>query len=132
MTAFVTLENLKILLAEDKLINQRATSRYLEMFGHQVDCATDGDEAIKKFQKSNYDLILMDVEMPKMNGYQTTRAIRVIENMEKLTETPIILLTGHPVHDTPATIREKGLNGCIVKPVDMDLVLHILKHIPQY
>ena len=122
-----TSEGLHILLVEDRLINQRATCRYLEKFGHQVKIANNGKEAVSQYQANTpFDVILMDVEMPEMNGYEATKVIRNIEQKDNKSHTPIIILSGFSITDTKETLVQKGLDGCMVKPMDLELMYHII------
>ena len=83
---------LKILLVEDNTINQKVTTLGLERDGHRVVVVCNGREALEQFQRQAFDLILMDLQMPEMDGYQATRAIREIES-ETGRHTPIIAFT---------------------------------------
>jgi len=83
---------LRVLLAEDNVVNQRLTSRLLEKQGHSVAVASNGREALEALQKEPFDLVLMDVQMPTMDGFEATAAIR---EKEKVTEQhlPVIAMT---------------------------------------
>jgi CheY-like chemotaxis protein/chemotaxis receptor (MCP) glutamine deamidase CheD len=112
----------KVLLAEDSKGCQVLTQRNLDQFGLEVDIVANGRDAIDKILQQSYDLILMDMKMPYMDGYEATEELR-----KKGVKTPIVALTAYAM--TPD--REKCLNaGCdeyISKPVDIDQLVKILK-----
>ena len=108
--------SLNILVAEDNTVNQRLVQRMLEKAGHRVEIAANGEEAIEKWQNGQFDLILMDIQMPVMDGYEATRKIREMEvNSGK--HTPIIALSANAMK----AHREKGLtagmDGYVTKPI---------------
>jgi signal transduction histidine kinase/CheY-like chemotaxis protein len=118
---FRTQRRLKILLAEDNKINQKVASKTLESFGHQVDVVENGLEAIDKVKQNHYDLIMMDLEMPEMDGIEATRVIRKLES-ENLLEGPdrkhikIVALTAHSTTEDKARCQEAGMDDYISKP----------------
>lgn len=88
--------SLEILLAEDNIVNQKLAVRILEKFGHHVKIVSNGQLAVEAFQSQSFDLILMDVQMPVMGGYEATRKIREIEQQSGTgSHIPIIALTAH-------------------------------------
>jgi CheY-like chemotaxis protein len=84
---------MKILLVDDSRAIAVVTSARLESFGHHVQHAINGEVALELFQKEPFDLILMDIEMPGMNGFETTTRIRAVEGQEPWAWTPIIFVT---------------------------------------
>ncbi|MDX1978876.1 MAG: ATP-binding protein [Bryobacteraceae bacterium] len=110
---------LRILVAEDNLINQKVLVRLLEKQGHDIDVATDGMEALRRATSKPYHLILMDVQMPSLDGVEATRLIRDFENTTGRPRTPILMLTANAMPGD----REKGLaagaDGYIAKPVSL-------------
>jgi CheY-like chemotaxis protein len=104
-----------ILVAEDVVINQILIKRILEKQGHSVHIAENGEEALHAWQNSRFDLIFMDIEMPVMDGVDTTAAIRVIEQ-EQGCHTPICAMTAHAVHGDAERFMAAGMDGYISKP----------------
>lgn len=107
---------LKILLAEDDRINQQMAVKMLELHGHQVDAAQNGFEAIERFNANTYDLILMDINMPKMDGYEATARIRQLE-AENGGHIPIIALTAQAFEKDRKQCLEAGMDGYVAKPI---------------
>ncbi|MBN4061162.1 response regulator, partial [bacterium AH-315-I18] len=101
------------LVAEDGLINQKVIKRLLEKAGIEVDIAKDGIEALEQAQSKSFDLIFMDMQMPKMNGYEATKAIR----KAGLT-TPIVALTANAMKGDDKECIETGCNDYMAKPID--------------
>jgi two-component system, sensor histidine kinase and response regulator len=107
---------LRILLAEDNLVNQKLASRLLENQGHTVVVAADGAQALNTFEKQAFDLVLMDAQMPVMDGFQTTAAIRRLERATR-SHTPIIAMTAHAMVGDRQRCLQAGMDGYIAKPV---------------
>ncbi len=120
-------KDIRILLAEDFFPSQELVAIMLEKAGIAVELANDGRQAVNAFKSKSYDLILMDIEMPGMDGYEATKAIRRVEagrHMSALPaphsgsgRIPIIALTGHPAQDVGKACTEAGIDECISKPV---------------
>ena len=129
-----TIPPLHILLVEDNLMNQKFMSHILKRLGSTFDIAVDGKDAIEKVQKNKYDLILMDVQMPVMDGLEATRYIR---NELKMKDIPIIALTAHAMKGDREKCLAAGCTGYITKPIDQQkLVTEIMNVIkstePEY
>lgn len=107
---------LRILLAEDNEVNRRLAQRLLEKQGHTVIMAVDGAEAVAIFSREAPDLILMDMQMPQLDGIEATRAIRESEKIRGL-HTPIIALTAHAMSSDRETCLAAGMDGFITKPI---------------
>jgi PAS domain S-box-containing protein len=107
-----------ILLAEDNLVNQKVACRILEKLGFRVDVAPDGQAAFNAWQSGRYDLILMDCQMPVMDGYETTRKIRDHEAGAK--HIPIIALTAHAMKGADNECRAAGMDDYLSKPIDRE------------
>jgi two-component system sensor histidine kinase/response regulator len=109
-------ECLQILLAEDNRINQTVAIRTLEKMGHSVVLAHDGREALSLLKAARFDLVLMDIQMPEMDGFTATREIR---NGEKQTGShiPIIAMTAHALRGDRERCLESGMDGYVAKPI---------------
>jgi signal transduction histidine kinase/CheY-like chemotaxis protein/HPt (histidine-containing phosphotransfer) domain-containing protein len=119
---------LKILLAEDNVINQTFVIRVLEKKGHRVTVATNGKEAVTAFEKEPFDLVLMDVQMPEMNGIEASELIR---EKEKKTGTciPIIAMTAHALTGDREKFLNAGMDAYISKPVDTKMLIETIEKI---
>ncbi len=107
---------LRILLAEDGLINQRVAVDLLEGHGHAVTVANNGLEAVEAFEREPFDLALMDVQMPLMDGFQATAAIRAKERATG-TRLPIVAMTAHAMKGDREKCLEAGMDDYISKPI---------------
>lgn len=117
----------KILLVEDNLVNCEVAIDMLEELGYQVEAVHDGDQAIKVFDPAIHALILMDCEMPVMNGFTATTRLRENENRLKITPTPIVALTAHAVTGARDKCFACGMDDFLSKPFSMktlQLILH--------
>ena len=121
----LTLDGMKILLVEDNEMNRESSCRTLADFGVSCDTAEDGDIAVEKIKNSkpgDYDLILMDVQMPRMNGYEATRAIRALPDKE-LAGIPIVAMTANAFEEDRRNALEAGMDGHLAKPVDVSVMV---------
>jgi signal transduction histidine kinase/CheY-like chemotaxis protein len=107
-----------ILVAEDMAVNQMVARGLLEARGHSVDVAADGAEAIAKVEEKEYDLILMDMQMPRMDGLEATRRIRARGG--KLASVPIVAMTANAFGSDQAACVEAGMNDFLAKPIDAE------------
>ncbi len=124
--------SLRVLLAEDNLVNQKVAGLILEKMGHTVTIASDGREVLALLEKGMFDIILMDVQMPLLDGIETTRLIRKRESESGATAIPIIAMTAHAYKEYSANCLAVGMNGFIVKPIrGADLAGAISRHCPS-
>jgi CheY-like chemotaxis protein len=105
-----------VLLAEDNHVNQRLGMRLLENRGHEVTLASNGREAIEALKKASYDLVLMDVQMPEMDGIEATLAIRAYEAGAGIRQ-HIVALTAHAMKGDERRCYEAGMDGYLSKPI---------------
>ncbi|HYM01288.1 MAG TPA: response regulator [Blastocatellia bacterium] len=120
----------RILLAEDNVINQRVAVRMLEKHGHSVVVVANGEEAVERYTRGDFDLILMDVQMPEMNGYEATFAIR--ESEKGLQEhIPIIAMTAHALKGDRERCLAAGMDGYISKPIEVSKFLEEIERIGE-
>ena len=108
---------LRILLADDSRDNRLLVQAYLKKTPHIIDEAEDGAAAVEKFRTAIYDLVLMDIEMPIMDGYSATRAIRAMENETGRRRVPILALTASVLAEALKEALDAGCDAYIVKPV---------------
>ncbi len=102
-----------VLIAEDNRVNQQIATAMLRKRGHEVDVAVNGREAVEKVQARSYDVVLMDIQMPEMDGLAATRAIRAMEAYEHL---PIVACTAHALAEERERCEAAGMNGFVTKP----------------
>jgi CheY-like chemotaxis protein len=106
----------RVLLAEDNLVNQKVALRLLEKLGYRVDVFADGHAVVAAWHTGHYDLILMDCQMPQMDGYEATRAIRKLEDGKR--HIPIVALTAHAMKGDDEKCRAAGMDDYLTKPID--------------
>ena len=128
---FMTDKNIgkRILLAEDNELNAEIAMELLKEEGFLIDWVKDGQECFDKLEESDdgyYDLILMDIQMPILNGYDTTAKIRQMENPKKAA-TPIVAMTANSFDEDIEMTQKAGMNGFIAKPLDAEKMFTILK-----
>ncbi|MDR3294706.1 MAG: response regulator [Clostridiales Family XIII bacterium] len=117
----------RVLLAEDVEINREIVIALLEPTALAIDCAENGADALKKYgDDPGYDMILMDVQMPEMDGYEATRRIRALENPEAK-QIPIIAMTANVFREDVEKCIESGMDDHIGKPLDLDELLKKLR-----
>lgn len=109
---------LDILLAEDNEVNRRVAVRMLEREGHHITTAFDGKKAFELSRRQTFDLILMDVQMPEMDGFQTTTAIREWERSENR-HVPIVAMTANAMKGDRELCLESGMDGYVSKPINI-------------
>ncbi|UII21347.1 response regulator [Fulvivirga ligni] len=111
------LDNVKILLVEDNQVNQLIACKFLENWNIEVEVADDGQIALEKLLLNSYDLVLMDLQMPVMDGYEATRQIRKNSAFDDL---PIIALTADATTNIKERVLEVGMNDFLTKPINPD------------
>ncbi len=122
--AFDEVTSKQILLAEDGLANQKLATALLTKWGHEVTIANDGLEAVDAFQERQFDLILMDVQMPQMDGLDATRNIRKLEKRGE--RVPIIAMTAHAMPGDREKCLRAGMDGYLSKPVRRNELYDVL------
>jgi signal transduction histidine kinase/ActR/RegA family two-component response regulator len=119
---------LRVLLAEDNLINQKLAVRILEKQGHGVTVANDGVEAVAAAQNGEFDVILMDVQMPNMGGLEAAAAIRTLERGTGR-HVPIVALTAHAMKGDQERCLEAGMDGYVSKPIQANHLLEVMAQV---
>jgi signal transduction histidine kinase len=121
---------LRVLLAEDNPVNQMVALKQLMKLGCAVDIARNGLEAVEAWQKGKYQAILMDCEMPELDGYEAARKIRELETAQKLSPVRIIAMTAHAMQDDRDRCLGAGMNDYVAKPVDVKALKGALEKVP--
>jgi two-component system sensor histidine kinase/response regulator len=120
--------NFCILVVEDNLINQKVAAKILQMTGIRTDTAANGQEALQKLDASSYDLILMDIQMPVMDGYEATARIRDPRGSRCAHNIPIIAMTANAMKGDQEKCLQAGMDDYISKPIDpLELQAKIIK-----
>ena len=109
-----------VLLAEDEPLNRDLAKGLLESFGVRVDLAEDGRQAVERVSQVDYDMVLMDVQMPTMNGIDAARAIRLLKSGATL---PIVALTANAFEEDRRRCHDAGMDDYITKPFTQDQLL---------
>jgi PAS domain S-box-containing protein len=122
----VTHRSLRVLVAEDNIVNQRLILRILEKLGHQAILAEDGHKAVEAILREDVDLVLMDVQMPGMDGFQATTVIRELER-ETGVHHPIIAMTAHAMKGDDQRCLAAGMDGYLSKPIQLTLLRETLE-----
>ena len=118
------LRDVNILVVEDNVLNQEVATAFLEDWGCKVSIAGDGAQALHLVQENSYDLVLMDMQMPLMDGLEATRAIRAIERLRDL---PIVAMTANAMPRDRERCIEAGMNEHITKPIDPERLLEMIR-----
>jgi len=114
----------RVLVVEDNLVNQKVATRMIEKLGYSVEVVADGRAAVEALEKQAYDLVLMDCQMPVMDGYEATMEIRRREGDRR--HTPIVALTAHAVASNRRRCLEIGMDDFVTKPVTTDQLRKVL------
>jgi CheY-like chemotaxis protein len=123
-----SLQQYSILLADDNAINRLSSGKFLEKAGHTVISVQDGHEVLEQLAANHFDCVVMDIQMPSMNGLDATRAIRSGANgMDR--NIPIVALTAHAMRGDRERILECGANDYLAKPVDMDSLVMAVENV---
>jgi CheY-like chemotaxis protein len=116
-----TVVQLNILLAEDNPVNQKVTKRILQKLGYEIDIAANGKEVLSAVNIKNYDLILMDINMPELNGYETSKIIR--KELSKENQPVIIAMTAGTLQENEKEFNVSGMNDFIEKPINYNQMI---------
>ena len=119
---------LRILLAEDNIVNQRYGRELLQRVGHDVEIAEDGERAVDMIQSGHFDLVLMDVSMPQMDGLEATTAIRATEEERGLARLPIVAMTAHALTGDRERCLEAGMDDYLSKSLNRQQRYEVVAH----
>jgi len=119
-------DNKKVLIAEDSSVIQNLTKKILMMQNYAINSAKNGQQVLSAVEKEAYDIILMDINMPVMDGMECTKAIRAMDDPEKA-NIPIIAITGNAKNYTIEDFKEAGINEYLPKPLNFDQLVETVK-----
>ena len=118
--------NKKVLIAEDSSVIQNIAKKVLEFQNYDISSAKNGKEVLKMLEKTDYDVILMDINMPQMDGMECSRQIRALAD-EKKSQIPIIAITGNAKNYSMEDFKNAGINDYLPKPIDFDSLVELVK-----
>ncbi|WP_320170996.1 response regulator [Maridesulfovibrio sp.] len=118
---------MRILLVDDERINILSASKMLERHGHEVTTAVNGAQALEKLAEGDFDCVLMDLQMPVMDGLEASGKIRDRKTFGDKADIPIIAMTGHSYDDAKEDMDKAGLTLFVSKPFDMNSLLAALE-----
>jgi len=121
-----TVRKLQILLAEDNMMNQKVAKNMLKKMGHEVAIANNGEEAVERFKEQDIDLILMDGQMPVMDGLEAARTIRDLEKESKMGHIPIIAVTANAMKGDREKFLASGMDDYISKPLKRKVLEEVI------
>ena len=124
------MEKKRILIAEDSSVIQNISRKVLEFQNFDIDSAKDGKEVLKMLGKTNYDAILMDINMPKMDGMECARQIRALDDEAKA-KVPIIAITGNAKNYSMDDFQKAGIDDYLPKPINFDNLIDILRKVTE-
>jgi two-component system sensor histidine kinase/response regulator len=118
--------SLRVLLAEDNSVNQRLIRRLLEKRGHEVDVVGNGVEALRAVATKEFDLVLMDMQMPELDGLETTKRIRMKETGRDRHQL-VVALTANAMSEDEGRCRAAGMDGYLTKPIQLEKLEEVLQ-----
>jgi len=116
----------RVLVVDDNSVNRKILTRQLELAGASIDSAAGGEEALDLWRRGAYDLVLADLQMPTMDGFELARQIRDCEATERRPRTPILALTASTLEEQEQKSRSAGMDGFITKPIGIEQLGAIL------
>lgn len=116
----------KVLVAEDSSVIQNLTKKILQIQNYQISSVKNGEQVLKQLENENFDIILMDINMPIMDGMECAKKIRALDDKEK-SETPIIAITGNAKNYSMDDFKSVGINEYLPKPLNFDDLVETVK-----
>jgi hypothetical protein len=117
----------KVLIAEDSSVIQKLTKKILENQNYRIFAAKNGLQVIEMLSKEEFDIILMDINMPVMNGIECAGKIRMMQDKKK-SQIPIIAITGNALNYTLEEFNKSGINDYLQKPINFDKLVTMVNH----
>lgn len=121
-------ENKKVLIAEDSSVIQNLTKKILMMQNYTIHSAKNGKQVLDALEKEHFDIILMDINMPVMDGMECSKAIRSLKD-DKKSNIPIIAITGNAKNYSVEDFKEVGINEYLPKPLNFDQLVETVKRL---
>ncbi len=116
----------KVLIAEDSSVIQNLTKKILQMQNYEITSVKNGEQVLSKLEEEDFNVILMDINMPVMDGMECARNIRALKDKNKQA-TPIIAITGNARNYTMENFQEVGINDYLPKPLNFDELVEMVK-----
>jgi len=117
----------KILIVDDNEPIRDLLKIMCSFYNLNTECVTNGQEAVNAFKKERFEIVLMDLDMPIMGGFEATRVIRQCEREKKRKRTPIIAISGTTICNPHLKCIEEGMDGFLPKPIELDEMLDVIK-----
>ena len=118
----------KVLIAEDSSVIQNLTKKILQMQNYQIFSAKNGLKVLQMLEKDDFDIILMDINMPQMDGMECAQKIRALEDSKKA-QVPIVAITGNAKNFSMEDFKSVGINDYLQKPLNFDKLVDIVKNL---
>lgn len=118
---------LKLLIVDDERVNLILTAKMVEKLGHEAECAPGGRKALELLRTGSFDLALLDLQMPDMNGLELARAIRADETMGPMRELPLVALTALVDRESTRACEQAGMERVLEKPLELDRLRELLR-----
>lgn len=122
------MESKKVLIAEDSSVIQNLTRRILQIQNYQIFSAKNGKRVLEMLEKENFDIILMDINMPQMDGMECAQKIRALDDANKA-QIPIVAITGNAQNYTLEDFKNVGINDYLQKPLNFDILVETVKNL---
>lgn len=122
------MESKKVLIAEDSSVIQNLTKKILEIQNYKIYSAKNGLQVLKMLEAESFDVILMDINMPKMDGMECAKSIRSLADPQK-SKIPIVAITGNAKNYSMDDFKEVGINEYLQKPLNFDLLVDTVKNL---
>ena len=122
------MESKKVLIAEDSSVIQNLTKKILQIQNYQIFSAKNGVQVLDMLENESFDIILMDINMPKMDGMECARQIRALDDGQK-SKIPIVAITGNAMNYSMDDFKEAGINEYLQKPLNFDSLVDTVKNL---
>jgi len=122
------MEPKKVLIAEDSSVIQNLTKKILQIQNYQIFSAKNGVQVLDMLEKDSFDIILMDINMPKMDGMECARQIRALDDTKK-SQVPIVAITGNAMNYSMDDFKNAGINEYLQKPLNFDSLVDTVKNL---